>query len=107
MGCQAGKVSWFPPALSQGFTSEPGDHPHNIHRSGIQQLLEVCACQPNIPTLTEIKAPDALREATLHPCPQSVLGFELSSLLPLAGSLDSLVVGLRPDGELPRGVFRC
>jgi hypothetical protein len=66
----------------------------------------VRACQPTVPTLTEIKAADALREATLHPCPQGVLGFELGGLLPLAGGLDGLVVGLRADGELPRGVFR-
>jgi hypothetical protein len=66
----------------------------------------VRACPPTVPTLTEIKAADALREATLHPCPQGVLGFELGGLLPLAGGLDGLVVGLRADGELPRGVFR-
>ena len=47
-----------------------------------------------------------MREATLHPCPQGILGVELSGLLPLAGSLDGLVVGLGPDGELPWGVFR-
>ena len=62
--------------------------------------------QPKVPTLTEIKAPAALRDATLHPCPQGILGFKLGGLLPLAGSLDGLVVGLGPDGEIPRGVFR-
>ena len=106
MGCQAGKVSWLPPAFPQGLTSEPGDHPHHIHGGGIQELLEVRARQPKVPTLTEIKAPDALREATLHPCSKGVLGFKLGGLLPLTGSLDGLMVGLGPDGELLRGVFR-
>ena len=77
------------------------------HDGGIQELLEVRACQPKVPTLTEIKAPDALREATLHPGLQGILGFKLGGLLPLASSLDGLVVGLGPDGELPRGVLRC
>ena len=34
------------------------------------------------------------------------MGFELGRLLALACSLDRLVVGLGPDGELPWGVFR-
>jgi hypothetical protein len=40
------------------------------------------------------------------PARKGILGVELSGLLPLAGSLDGLVVGLGPDGELPWGVFR-
>jgi hypothetical protein len=85
---------------------EPRDHPHDIHRGGIQQLLEVRACQPQVPTLTEVKAPGTLREATLDPGPQSVLDFEVYRLLPLACGLDGLVVGLRPDGELAWSAFR-
>lgn len=99
-------MAGLPPALPQGLTSEPSDHPHDIHRDGIQQLLEMRACQPEVPTLTEVKAPDTLREATLDPCPQGVLGFELGGLLPLAGGLDRLVVGLGPDRELPWGALR-
>jgi hypothetical protein len=72
----------------------------------MQELLEVRACQPKVPTLTEIKAADALREATFDARSQGVLGFEFGGLLPLAGGLDGLVVRLRPDGELPWGVFR-
>jgi hypothetical protein len=39
-------VSWRPPALPQGLTSEPGEHLRDIHLGGLQQLLEVRACQP-------------------------------------------------------------
>ena len=106
---QAGKVAWRPPALAQGFTSEPGDHPHDIHRGGREELLEVRARQPQVPTPAEIKAPDALREAALHPCPQRILGFELRRLLALARGLERLMVGLRADRELAGGALarRC
>src|SRR5215211_8697667 len=53
-----------------------------------------------------MKAPDALREAALHPRPERILGFERGRLLTLARSLDRLVVHLRPDRALPWGVFR-
>jgi hypothetical protein len=99
-------VSWLPPALPQGLTSKPGDHPHDSHRGGIQQRLEVRACQPQVPTLTEVKAPGTLREATRDPGPQRVVDVEVYRPLPLAGGLDGLVVGLRPDGEVAWGVFR-
>jgi hypothetical protein len=66
----------------------------------------VRACQPKVPTLAQVKAPDALREAALDPGPQGILGFELGGFLSLSRGLDGLVVGLQPDGELPRGVFR-
>jgi hypothetical protein len=99
-------MAGLPLALPQGLTAEPRDHLHGIHRGGSQQRLEVCTCQPQIPTLTEVKAPDALRQATLDPCPQGILGFELGGFLPLAGGLDRLVVGLGPDRELARGAFR-
>ena len=106
MGRQLGKVPWLPPALPQGFTLEPSDHPHDVHRGGIQQLLEVRACQPQVPTPAEVKTPDALREATLHPGPQGGLGFELGGLLPSAGGLDGFVVGLQPDRALAGSAFR-
>jgi hypothetical protein len=70
MGCQLGKVAWPPPAFAQWFTPEPGDHSDHIHRGGIEELLEVRARQANIPTPAEIKAPDPLRQATLHSCPR-------------------------------------
>jgi len=54
-------VAGLPPALPQGLTSEPGDHPHDIDCGGIEQLLEVRACQPKVPTPAQVKAPDALR----------------------------------------------
>jgi hypothetical protein len=106
MGRQLGKVPRLPPALPQGFTSEPSDHPHDVHRGGRQELLEVRACQPQVPTPAQIEASRALREATLDPCTQGVLGFELRGLLALPRGLDRLVVGLGPDGELAWGVFR-
>ena len=62
-----------------------------------QELLEVRARQPKVPTPAEIKAPGALREATLHPGPQGILGFELGGLLPLARGLDA------PHGGLAGG----
>jgi hypothetical protein len=106
MGRKSGKVSRLPPPFSQGFISEPGDHPHDIHRGGSEQLLEVRAREAEVATLAQIKAPDALREATLHARPQRILGFELGCLLPVACGLDRFVVGLGSDGELPGGVFR-
>ena len=63
-------------------------------------------CQPNVSTAAHIKAPRALREATLDPCPQGILGFEFRRLLALPRGLDGLVVGLRPDRELTWGAFR-
>jgi len=104
MGREPGKMSELPPAFPQGLTPEPGDHPDHIHGGGSEQMLEMRPCQPNVPTLPEIKAPGALREAALHPRPQGVLGFELRGLLPLACGLEGLVMGLGPDGQLPGGV---
>jgi hypothetical protein len=106
MGCKLGKVSWFSLTLPQGLAPEPSDDSHHIHGGGIEELLEMRACQPQVPTLTEVKAPGALREATLDPCPQSVLGFEVSRLLPLACGLDGLMVCSRSDGELAWSTFR-
>ena len=99
-------MAGLPPALAQGLTPEPGDHPHDIHGRRRQELLEVRARQPKVATPAQIKAPDALREATLHPGPQGVLGFELRRLLPLAGGLDGLMVGLGADRELAWSAFR-
>ena len=72
----------------------------------MQQLLKMRACQPKVPTLTEVKAASALREAAFDPCPQSVLDFEVYRLLPLACGLDGLMVRLRSDGELAWSAFR-
>ena len=41
----------------------------------------------------------------LNPSPPGVLGRELGGLLPLPCGLDRLVMGLRPDGQLARGIF--
>ena len=103
MGGKLGTVARRPLALAQRLTPEPGDHPHDIHGRCREELLEVRAPQPDVATPAQIKAPRALREATLDPCPQRVLNFEVSRRLPLACGLDGLMVGLRPDGELARG----
>ena len=100
MGCEPSKVSRLPPALSQGLISEPGDHPDHSHGCCRQELLEVRARQPQIPTPAEIKAPDPLREAALDARPQGILGFERRRLLALPRGLERLVVDLRADRQL-------
>jgi hypothetical protein len=55
-------------------------------------LLEVRARQVDVPTPAQSKAPDPLREAALHTCPQGILGFEFLRLLALPRRLDGLVV---------------
>src|SRR5262245_65843226 len=99
------KVSRLPPALAERCLLEPGDHPYDIHRGGIEQLLEVRARQAAVATLAQSKAPDALREATLHARPQRILGFELGRLLALSRGLHRLMVDLRPHSKLPRAAF--
>jgi hypothetical protein len=54
-------------------------------------------------TPAEINAPDPLREATLHPCPQRILGCELRCPLALPRSLECLMVDLWADRELAGG----
>src|SRR5919199_343765 len=103
---QPRKVSRLPPALASRFTLEPGDHPHDMHRGGIEQLLEVRARQAAVATLAQRQAPDALRAATLHARPQRLRGFERGRLLALARGRHRFVVGLGADGEWPWGVLR-
>ena len=55
MGCQLGKVAWFPPTLPQGLAPEPGDHADHIHGRRRQELLEVRAREADVPTPAEIK----------------------------------------------------
>jgi hypothetical protein len=93
-------MAWFPPALAQGLTPEPGDHPDDIHSGGIQELLEVRPRQAKVPIPAEINASNPLREATLDARPQGILGFELRWLLALPRDLERLMVGLRSDRVL-------
>src|SRR2546429_3110010 len=97
---QSRKVSRLSPAFAYGFTLEPGDHPHEIHRRSSEQVLEVGAHQAAVTTLAQIKAPDALREAALDARPERILLFELGRLLALTGGLHRLMVRLGADGEL-------
>ena len=90
---QPRKVSRLPPALAERFTLKPGDPPHDIHRRGREQVLEVRARQAAVATLAHSKAPDALREATLDTRPQRILLFELGCLLALSRGLYRFVVG--------------
>jgi hypothetical protein len=93
-------VAGLPPTFAQWFTPVPGDHPDHIHGGGIEELLEVRACEPKVSTPAEIKAPRALREATLDPRPQGILGFKRRRLLALPRGLERLMVGLRADRQL-------
>lgn len=94
-----------PPALAQRFAPQPGDRPDHSHGCRGQELLEVCACEPQRPTPTEINISYPLRQAALHPCPQRILGFALRCLLALPRGLEHLMVGLWADRELARGTF--
>ena len=94
------------PACAPRLAPKPGDHPDHIHGRCRQELLEVRTCQAKVPTPAEIKTAYPLREAALHPCPQSVLGFELGGLLAVASGLKRLMVRLQPDGELAGGILR-
>jgi hypothetical protein len=100
MGGQLGKVAGRPPALAQRPAPEPGDHPDHMHGGCRRELLEVRARQAKVSTPAEVKVPDPLRQAALHPCPQRILGFELRSLLALPRRLERLMVGLWADREL-------
>src|SRR5919108_6556795 len=107
MRCQSSKVAWLSSALAQRLIPSPGDHPHDMHRRGIEQVLEVRARQAAVATLAHSKAPDALREAALDTRPERILLFELGRLLALAGGLHRLMVGLGADGELAWRTFGC
>src|SRR5215831_1594881 len=102
---QLRKVSGLPPAFAYRLTLEPGDHPHDIHRRGSEQVLEVRAHQAAVATLAHSKAPDALREAALDARPERILLLELGCLLALAGGLHRLMVRLGTDGELAWRIF--
>src|SRR3712207_8656764 len=69
-------------------------------------MLQMRLGEPEIASPAQTTASDALRVRAFDPGPLGVLGFERRRLLPLAGGLDRLVVGLRPDGQLAGGVFR-
>src|SRR5215475_16071325 len=102
---QPRKMPRLPPPFAYGFILEPSDHPHDIHRRGSEQVLEVRAHQAAVATLAHIKAPNALREAALDARPERILFFELGCLLALAGGLHRLMVRLGTDGELAWRIF--
>ena len=100
MGCKSGKVPRLPSALVPRRTSEPGNHPDDIHGGGIQELLQVCTRQTNVPTSAEIKTPYPLGQRTLYPRPERIRRFELRRLLALPRRLERLVVHLGLHREL-------
>jgi hypothetical protein len=77
-----------------------------MHGGRRQELLDVRARQPQIPTPVEINTSYPWREGALHPRPQGVLSFELGGLLAVPSGLERLMVRLQSDGELPWGIFR-
>jgi hypothetical protein len=100
MRCQPRQVSRRSPAFASRFALEPGDHPHEMQRRGIAQVLEVRARQAAGATLAQRQASEAWREAALHARPHRLLGFERGRLLTLARRLDRFVVGVGADGAL-------
>jgi hypothetical protein len=71
-----------------------------MHRGGIEELLEVRAREAKVSTPAEVNAPDPLRQATLHPGPQRIRGFELRGPLALPRRLERLMVAWWPDHVL-------
>ena len=65
----------------------------------------MCFGVADVTTLAQATPPDGLRLRALNSGALGVLGGELGGLLPLPCGLDRLVMGLRPDGELPRRSF--
>jgi hypothetical protein len=98
-------VSPLPSWLATGPALEPIDDPYDIHRRGIQSLLEVGAGQSDIATPAEIEATYTLRQGALHAGPQGILGFKLRRLLPLSRGLHGHMLRLRPDGQLAWRLF--
>ena len=84
---------------------QPVDESNQVHRRGIDRLLQLCPSQPDIAAAAQIKATHALRETAFHPGSQRVLGLEFIRLLPLARGLDRLVLRLRPHRQLTRLVL--
>jgi hypothetical protein len=98
-------VSPLPSWLATGPALEPIDDPYDMHRRGIQGLLEVGAGQSDIATPAEIEATYALRQGALHAGPQGILGFKPRRLLPLPRGLHGHMLRLRPDSQLAWGLF--
>ena len=96
-------MAGLPSAFTQRLAPEPGNHPDHRHGCCRQELLEVRAREAKVSTLAEINAPDPLRKATLHPCPQRVLCCELRRLLALPRGLERLMVDWWADRELAGG----
>jgi hypothetical protein len=60
---------------------------------------------PAVPSPAQTTASNTLRVRAFNPSPPGVFSGELGGLLPLPRSLDRLVEGSRPDGELARRIF--
>ena len=95
-------MSHLPSWLATGPALEPIDDPYDIHRRGIQGLLEVGVGQSDIATLSQIKATHALRQGALRAGSQGIPGFKLRRLLALPCGLQRHMLLVGPDGQLPR-----
>jgi hypothetical protein len=84
---------------------QPGCHAHQVEGRGGEDVLQMCFGVADVTTLAQATPPDGLRLRALNSGALGVLGGELGGLLPLPCGLDRLVMGLRPDGELPRRIF--
>src|SRR5262245_27910017 len=102
---QPRNVSRLPPARAYRFALEPGDHPHDMHRRGSQQVLQVRARYAAVATLAQSTAPHAVREAALAPRPERILLFACGRLLASAGGRHRLMGGWGADGELAWRLF--
>jgi hypothetical protein len=103
MGCQLGQVAGLPPAFASWCTPAPGAHADHMHRGGIEARLEVRARSATGSTPAAINAPDPLRQAPLHPCPQRLRGCERRCRLALPRRLERLMVDWWADRELAGG----
>jgi hypothetical protein len=84
---------------------QPGCHAHQVKCRGREDMLQMCFGVADVTTLAQATPPDGLRLRALDSGALGVLGGELGGRLPLPRGLDRLVLGLRPDGELARGIF--
>jgi hypothetical protein len=87
------------------YVLQPRRDAHQVEHGGGENVLQTRFGVTDVATLSYTTPPDGLRLRALNPGPLGILGCELGSLLPLPCSLDRLVIGLRPDGELARCIF--
>jgi hypothetical protein len=83
---------------------QPCRDAHEVERGGGEHVLQTRVGVTEVATRSSATPPDGLRLRALNPGPRGILRRELGRLLSLPCGLDRLVRGLRPDGELARGI---